>query len=57
MQVSHNADICHAVGTDSAYYFGLCYFGIGVREKNSCNFKFHNGYFVLEVGSIAGSIL
>ena len=30
--------------------------GIDVREKISRNFKFHNGNFVLEVGSIAGSI-
>ena len=50
MQVRHNADICHAVGTDSAYYFGLSYFGIDVKEKNSCNVKFHNGNVVLKVG-------
>ena len=56
MQVRHNADICHAAGTDSAYYFGLCYFGIDVREKNLCTFKFHNGNFALEVSSIEGSI-
>ena len=31
MQVRHNAEICNAVGTESAYYFGLCYFGLYVR--------------------------
>ena len=41
MQVRYKADICHAVGTDSAYCFGLCYFGIDVREKSYGNFKLH----------------
>ena len=40
MQVRHKADIGHAVGTDFAYCFGLCYFGIDVRKQSSCNFKF-----------------
>ena len=57
MQVRHKGDICHAVGTYCACYFGLCYFGIDVREKNLCNFKFHNMKLLLEVGSNAGSIL
>ena len=51
-----DADIGQAVGTDSAYCFGLCYFGTDLRKKSSCNFKFLSGNFVLEIGSIAGSI-
>ena len=46
----------HAVGADSAYRFGLHYFGIDVRENSLCNFKIHNRSFVLEIGSITGSL-
>ena len=56
MQVRYNADIRQAARTDSAYCFDLCYSGIDVGEKSSCNFKFHSGDIVLENGSIAGSI-
>ena len=57
MQARYNAQIFHAVGINSAYCFGLCYFGINVREKSSCHFNFQSRNFVLEIGSITGSIL
>ena len=33
MQVTNNANICHAVRPDAAYCFGLCCFGIEVERK------------------------
>ena len=53
MQVRYNPEICNEVRINSAYCFGLYYFGINIREKSSYNFKFHGGKFVLESGLIA----
>ena len=39
MQVRDNATICHAVGADSAYCFGLCYFEIDVGGKKCLQFQ------------------